>query len=148
MDRQLLHQNVRQKVSVIKTNTCDDITKIVHFGILINVLSWRQQKHKCLFWLLRLFDKLSDVIIDSSSTIVSKIYCEKWKFIFCAFSKFGPLAISNSRVGQNLKLHKHDFKQYLCPHLFFVQMGPSRTFKSSTIYTLHHVIIKSFRTNE
>ena len=37
MDHQLLRQKVRQKISVIKTNTCDDITKIVHFGILIQV---------------------------------------------------------------------------------------------------------------
>ena len=53
------------KISVIKTNTCDDLTKIVHFGILILVLSWRQQNHKCLFWLLRFFDELFDVIIDN-----------------------------------------------------------------------------------
>ena len=39
MDRQLLRQKVCQKISVIKTNTCDDITKIVHFSILIQVLS-------------------------------------------------------------------------------------------------------------
>ena len=34
MDRQLLRQQVHQKISVIKTNTCDDITKIVfwHFN--------------------------------------------------------------------------------------------------------------------
>ena len=49
MDRQLLCQKVCQKISLIKTNTCDDITKIVHFGILIHALSGRQQKHKCLF---------------------------------------------------------------------------------------------------
>ena len=30
----------------------------------IHVLSWRQQKHQCLFSLLRLFDKHFDVIID------------------------------------------------------------------------------------
>ena len=34
MDRQLLRQNVGQKISVFKTNTCDDNTKIVHVGIL------------------------------------------------------------------------------------------------------------------
>ena len=43
MDRHLLRQKVRQKVrqkiSVVKTNTFDDIIKIVHFGILIHVLS-------------------------------------------------------------------------------------------------------------
>ena len=33
MDRQLLGQKVHQKIVVIKTNTCDDLTKIVHFGI-------------------------------------------------------------------------------------------------------------------
>ena len=38
-DRHLLCQNVRQKISVIKTNTFDDIKKIVHFGILIHILS-------------------------------------------------------------------------------------------------------------
>ena len=38
-DCHLLRQKVRQKISVIKTNTGDDITKIVHFGILIRALS-------------------------------------------------------------------------------------------------------------
>ena len=38
-DRHLLHQKVRQKISVVKTNTFDDIKEIVHFGILIHVLS-------------------------------------------------------------------------------------------------------------
>ena len=33
MDRQLL----RQKISVIKTNTFDDIEKIVHFGISFHI---------------------------------------------------------------------------------------------------------------
>ena len=65
-DRHLLHQKVLQKISVIKTNTFDDIKKIVHFGILIHVLSWRQKKHKCLLWLLRLSDELFDVINDDS----------------------------------------------------------------------------------
>ena len=49
MDLQLLCQKICQKISVIKTDTSDDITKIVHFGILIHVLSCRQQKHNCLF---------------------------------------------------------------------------------------------------
>ena len=31
-------------------------------GILIHVLSWRQQKHQCLFSLLRFFDELFDVV--------------------------------------------------------------------------------------
>ena len=39
IDRQLLRQKFHQKISVIKTNTCDDITKVVHFGILIPLLS-------------------------------------------------------------------------------------------------------------
>ena len=39
MARQLLGQKILQKISVIKTYTFDDITKIVHFGILIHVLS-------------------------------------------------------------------------------------------------------------
>ena len=41
-----IRQKIRQKISVIKTNsfdwellTFDDIKKIVHFGILIHVLS-------------------------------------------------------------------------------------------------------------
>ena len=37
MDRQLLRQKVRQKISVIKKKTYDDITKIVHLGILIHL---------------------------------------------------------------------------------------------------------------
>ena len=32
-------------------------------GILIHILSWRQQKHQCLFSLLRFFEELFDVII-------------------------------------------------------------------------------------
>ena len=55
LDRQLLHQKVSQKTSVIKTNTCDDITKIVHFGILIHVFSWRQQKTKVFVWITEIF---------------------------------------------------------------------------------------------
>ena len=35
----IIMSKVRQKISVIKTNTCEDITKIVDFGILIHVLS-------------------------------------------------------------------------------------------------------------
>ena len=45
-DCQLSRQKIRQKISVIKTNsfdwellTFDDIKKIVHFGISIHVLS-------------------------------------------------------------------------------------------------------------
>ena len=45
-DRQLSCQKIRQKISAIKTNSfdwellpVDDIEKIVHFGILIHVLS-------------------------------------------------------------------------------------------------------------
>ena len=45
IDPQLSRQKIRQKLSVIKTNTSDDIKKIVHFGILIHILSWKQ---KCL----------------------------------------------------------------------------------------------------
>ena len=44
-DRQLSGQKIRQKISVIKTNsfdwellTFDDIKKIVHFGFLIHFL--------------------------------------------------------------------------------------------------------------
>ena len=39
MHRQLLRHKVGQKISIIKTNICNDVTKIVHFGILIYVLS-------------------------------------------------------------------------------------------------------------
>ena len=45
-DRQLSSQKIRQKISVIKTNSFDwglftfaDIKEIVHFGVLIHVLS-------------------------------------------------------------------------------------------------------------
>ena len=64
MDRQSLHQNVHQKISVIKINTYGDIKQIARFGILIYVFSWSQQKNKCLLWLLRFPDKLFDVIDD------------------------------------------------------------------------------------
>ena len=63
IDNQLSRKKIRQKFSVIKTNTSDDIKKIVHFGILIHILSWKQKKHKCLLWLLRISDKFFDVII-------------------------------------------------------------------------------------
>ena len=39
IDRQLSRQKIGQKLSAIKTNTSDDIKKIVHFGILIHILS-------------------------------------------------------------------------------------------------------------
>ena len=57
-------KKIRQKISVVKTNTSDDIKKIVHFGILIHVLSWRQQKSvKFLLWLLRFSGEFFDAII-------------------------------------------------------------------------------------
>ena len=37
--RQKVRQKIGQKISVIKTNSFDDIKKIFHFGILIRVLS-------------------------------------------------------------------------------------------------------------
>ena len=37
--RQKIRQKICQKISVIRTNSFDDIKKIVHFGILIHVLS-------------------------------------------------------------------------------------------------------------
>ena len=55
---------IRKSQYTSNQNTFDDIKKIVHFGILIHVLFWRQQIHQCLLSLLRLFDKLFDVIID------------------------------------------------------------------------------------
>ena len=67
-----------------------------------NIISLETQS--ALFLLLRLFDELFDVIIDIDSAIVSKIYYEKWKFIFCAWPQFGPLAISNNRVGSESEL--------------------------------------------
>jgi hypothetical protein len=44
IEGQLSRQKIRQKFSVIKTNSFDDVKKIAHFGILIHVLSWWQQK--------------------------------------------------------------------------------------------------------
>ena len=65
-----MHQKVHQKISVIKTNsfdwellTFDDIKKIVHFGILIHFLSWKQKR---LLWLLGFSDKLFDVLFDTN----------------------------------------------------------------------------------
>ena len=40
------------------------LKKRVHFGILIHVLSWRQKRHKCLLWLLRISDTFFDVLFD------------------------------------------------------------------------------------
>ena len=44
----------------------NDITIIIDFSIQNYIFSWRQQKHQCLFSLLRLSDELFDVIIDAS----------------------------------------------------------------------------------
>ena len=48
--RQKIRQKICQIISVIKTSssdwellTFDDIKEIVHFGILINILSWKQK---------------------------------------------------------------------------------------------------------
>ena len=46
----------------MKTNTLYVSKEFV--CILIHVLSWRQQKYKCLFSLLRFFDEFFDLIID------------------------------------------------------------------------------------
>ena len=62
-----------QNISIIKTNTFDDIKKKVHFGIIVQFLSWRQQKHKCLFWLLRFSDKLFDVMNDDPFLMLYKL---------------------------------------------------------------------------
>ena len=48
MDCQLLHQKSGRKFSVMKTKKNGVSRKIVCFGILIHVLSWRQQKHQSL----------------------------------------------------------------------------------------------------
>ena len=55
MDRQLLRQKVRQKISVIKTNTCDYITELVRFGILIHVWSRKQQKTQVFILITEIF---------------------------------------------------------------------------------------------
>ena len=59
-DRHSLGQKVHQRISVIKTNTIG----FERIGILIHVLSWRQQKHQSFFSLLRFFEELFDEIID------------------------------------------------------------------------------------
>ena len=56
-DRQILRQKNCQRISVMEK--C-----FQRIGILIHVLSWRQQKRHCLFSLLRFFDELFDVIIN------------------------------------------------------------------------------------
>ena len=38
------YDKIHQKFSVIKTNKSDDIKKIVNFGILFHILSWRQKE--------------------------------------------------------------------------------------------------------
>ena len=62
MDHQLLHQKVHQKISVVKTNPCDDVSKKVRFGTLIHILSCVTSL--CFDYLLRFFDEFFDVIID------------------------------------------------------------------------------------
>ena len=77
MNRQLLSSKVSQK-NLSNENIKNGVTrdtiflKVVHFGILIHVLSWRQQKlektvqkHKCFLWLLRFSDEFFDMIIDA-----------------------------------------------------------------------------------
>ena len=60
MDRQLLHQKVRQRISVMKTNT----------GVFAVFKTKRELKCQfsenivCLFSLLRFFDERFDAIID------------------------------------------------------------------------------------
>ena len=58
MDRQLLRQKVRQKISVIKTNTCVFVVFKTKHELK------RQNKPFFLFPLLRIFDRIFDVIID------------------------------------------------------------------------------------
>ena len=47
--RQKVRQKILQKVSVIKTNFFDNVRKIVHFGILIRILSWKQKQKTQVF---------------------------------------------------------------------------------------------------
>ena len=47
MDRQLLRQKTYQKILSNENIKTGAYKKIVCFGILIHVLSWRQQKHNC-----------------------------------------------------------------------------------------------------
>ena len=54
-DRHLLCQKVYQRNSVMNLNTLC----FQRIGISIDVLSWRQQKHQCLFSLLRFFDVIN-----------------------------------------------------------------------------------------
>ena len=55
------------------------LKKVVHLGILIHFLSWSQQKHKCLFWLLRVSDKLVDKLFDENYLMPYKtpVYLQK-----------------------------------------------------------------------
>ena len=49
MDCQLVGQKVRQKISVIKTNTSDDNTKIVYFWHSYSRFVLKTKNQKCLF---------------------------------------------------------------------------------------------------
>jgi len=60
MDRQILNQKVRQRISVTKTYTL----YFLRIGILDHVLSEENKNHHGLFSLLRFFDKPFDGIID------------------------------------------------------------------------------------
>ena len=64
MDRQLLRQKSHQKFAVMKKKPGVS-RKIVCFGILIHVLSWRQQKHNSAYvFITEIFWQTVDEIID------------------------------------------------------------------------------------
>ena len=63
------------KISVIKTNSFD--WDLLTFGILIHVYSWKQN---CLFWLLRFYDKLFDVLFDATNWRLTKLQLKAPKF--------------------------------------------------------------------
>ena len=73
---------INYRLSIITSKVCQTISvmreitlKIVNFDVLIHILSWRQQKHLCLFSLLRLFDQLFDVLNNWQSII--DVCCRK-----------------------------------------------------------------------
>ena len=62
-DRQLSPQKIRQKFSVIKTNTSDDIKKGFLLAFQFTFCLEDKKNHKCLLWLLRITGKFFYVII-------------------------------------------------------------------------------------
>ena len=65
------------------------LKKIVHCGILFHILSWKQKKHKCLLWLLKMFLKPVWVQVLKTSLMITEnfwriFWRDNWRSIISA----------------------------------------------------------------